>query len=472
MTAAAEAWVDGRLASSPLRLTADEREKVVETAAGLLPFIETWSHQLRGSTILPFPVTGRLRQPDTRSAPSKRFVAAPRDDGSDPYRTMTSAVVDDRADGVTFTVKANIDVAGVATSCGASPENPVLTPEPVEQSAPVVDRLIERGGRLVGIANLGELALDATSDNPWHGRVENPAAPGCSAGGSSGGSAAGLAAGIARLSLGSDSGGSVRIPAALCGVFGYRPTPGRIPLAGLRGPAWSVDSIGLMADSMAILRWGAEASGAIRVAETPKRPRVGVLLDNELGPTQHSVEDRYRRCLEKISSSVDVEPVDLSSLVAAPAITAVIAYAEAAAQLAHAVHQRPTSFGRPARQLVQMGSLISADEYLLAQRMRSALWQHWLAATSELDCVITPTVPMLPFRHGTVAEIPGDESALAIFAIIRFTALANTLALPAVAIPAGLAEGMPVGLQLIGPHDSDDQLLALADQISELIIEH
>lgn len=475
MTADAETWVAQRVAGTSLRLPDEDRADVVATAAGLLPFLPTWERAFDGASTLPFPVTGRLRQPPRSPAEAgrpagPRFEAMPTATGEDPSRTLIAAVrpADGHADtGLTFTVKANVDVAGITTGCGASPRNPAVPANPASRSAPVVDALLAAGAHLVGIANLGELALDATSDNPWHGRVDNPAVPGHCPGGSSGGSAAGIAAGAARLSVGSDSAGSVRIPAAFCGVYGYRPTPGRTSLGGLRGAAWSIDTVGFMADSLTTLQWAAEVTASVRSARFRGRPRIGVLLDAGMGAVQPAVDRQYRAVLDRLDGIAELVPVQLGGVIDAPAVAAVIAYAEAAAQLRSAVEQAPEEFGRPPRQLVQFGALVSSQDYLLAQRMRTVIAERWDAAVANVDAVLTPTVPMLPFLHGATPHIPLDDSALAIFAMIRFTAVANVAALPAIAIPVGSADGPPFGVQLTGRHDEDETLFGAAARVVE-----
>ncbi|MCU1487063.1 MAG: aspartyl-tRNA(Asn)/glutamyl-tRNA(Gln) amidotransferase subunit [Actinomycetia bacterium] len=470
----AQRWVVARAAAIGLFLDEEDLPGVVGLAETFVPMIARWRQDLGRDDPLPFPISGRLREPSAGcpgdsglqrrvhvlDAPRDRFQSLVARCGTDP------APADAPLAGLDFTVKANIDVAGLATTSGGSTE---VTRPPATRSAPIVDALLGAGASCVGIANLGELALDATSDNPWHGRVANPVDVERTPGGSSGGSAASIAAGLAPLSLGSDSAGSVRIPAAFCEVVGYRPSPGRIPLKGLRGAAWSLDTIGFMADSMATIDRAARAIDVVRAVPGPGRPRVGVLEANDLGAVDPGVAASFADAVDQLGGVADCVRLRLPGLLDVPAVAAVIAYAEAAAQLGEVARRAPKALGRPAREIVQFGMLLSADDYLVTQRVRSSLLNRWLELVEGVDLVATPTVPMVPFHFGTSPSIPGDDAGLAIFAFIRFTALANVFALPAVSVPSARSGGLPVGLQLTGTNDGDDHLIAWARLIEGAI---
>jgi aspartyl-tRNA(Asn)/glutamyl-tRNA(Gln) amidotransferase subunit A len=371
--------------------------------------------------------------------------------------------------GVPFAVKDNIDVEGFPTTSGTR-----LGDEqgPAEHDAAVVADLREAGAHCVGKTNLGEIALEASTDNPHFGRTLNPRDPDRTPGGSSGGSGAAVATGQVTFGLGTDSGGSVRIPAAACGVVGFRPSAGAIPLDGLHGPAWSVDSIGVLAPRIAV---AAAVLNAVRLRVRPPRQlgraRVAYLADASLGRCQQQVWDVYRESVERLRGDVDLVPVTLDGLALAPYVCAIVAYVEVAAQLGDAVRRVPNRFGAAVRPLLELGLALRAVDYIDAQRMRSRLVTRFEGAYRDFDALLTPTLPITAPRWGELPEIPGDDPKIALFALIRFTCLANLSGAPSVSLPAGVAaDGLPVGVQLTGRPYDDIALLELAARVEARLV--
>jgi aspartyl-tRNA(Asn)/glutamyl-tRNA(Gln) amidotransferase subunit A len=367
--------------------------------------------------------------------------------------------------GYVMAVKDNIQVSGIPTTSGGR----LASGHPADASARIVTTLESSGAYVSGTLNMGELALEALSDNPHFGRVNNPWAPDRSPGGSSGGSGAVIAAGLADIALGSDSAGSVRIPAAMCGVVGYRPTPGVVSMDGLIAPAWSIDSIGLLTRTVDDLCY--VASTALGVTADRGPIRAGVVVDDSLGKIDPEVNDVFAAALNRLSPTVlPLSQVTANRLTLAPAVAAIIAYSEVASQLAHEVVHRPQDIGVPPRDLLRLGLLFSAHDYLNARRMCAALLSRFLEALGDADVMITPTLPIAAPRFGDPVTVSNSSSLLDLFTVIQFTAIANVAGLPAVSVPVGLtASGLPVGLQVLGRPGADSDVLACARAIESTL---
>lgn len=371
-------------------------------------------------------------------------------------------VPDGALSGLIFGVKDNIDVRGLPTSMGSS----VSSTEPVDSESPVVTALRSAGALVAGKTNLGEHALDATTCNPCFGPTRNPWDLSRIAGGSSGGSAASVAAGLVDFALGTDSGGSIRVPAAMCGVVGFRPSAGFWPLDGLRGAAWSVDSIGLIARDVAtVVRVCREtAPRAAARALFGSSVRIGVVDDDSMGKSHRDVDRLLSHAVHRmIPAGHTVSHVSFRGLERSAPVLAMIAYCEVASQHTEGIRKRAAEYGVPPRHLLQLGSILRAVDYLDAQRMRSAIITRYAGIVNGLDIIATPTLPVTAPLIGVDARVPDDDSPLAIFTLIRFTCVANLLGIPSISIPMGFdSDGMPVGLQLLGQRGSDWDLLHAA----------
>lgn len=366
--------------------------------------------------------------------------------------------------GAAMAVKDNIDARGFVTTCGSG----FYGEAPALHDARVVRELKAAGARCVGKTNLGEFALDAETDNPHFGRTLNPLDHERIAGGSSGGSGAAVASGQVALALGTDSGGSVRIPAAACGVVGYKPSVGALALDGVHGPAWTLDTIGLLARTVGVVRTAMSTlSACVHPTQGQRRTTIGFVSDASLGHCQPQVWDVYEQTVERLrDTGVALQPLSIPGLDLAPYVCAVTAYVEIAEQHAALLARRGDDYGDAVLPLLRLGALLRGTDYIAAQRIRSRISAGYRAASESVDLVLTPTLPVTAPRPGVAPVIPGEDSGLALFALIRFTCLANLLGLPAATIPAGCADdGLPVGVQLIGGPHRDLDLLETAEQI-------
>jgi aspartyl-tRNA(Asn)/glutamyl-tRNA(Gln) amidotransferase subunit A len=371
-----------------------------------------------------------------------------------------------RLDGIPVALKDNFDIAGWPTRAGLPGRD-----RPVENDAHVVARLRASGAVLVGKTNMDEGALGAATDNPHYGATHNPWRHGYSAGGSSGGAAAAVAAGLAAAAVGSDSLGSIRIPASYCGVYALKPTHGEISARGMVPAARRLDAVGLLARSVADLAVllqvlaGYDADDARsrrrRVALAPPdwepgRLRCGLLPDLAAVGVQPDVIEVFEAALAKLPRelgerrTVDFDDWPLARTRRAGLLLMeaemLATFADGLADAAHPVSDRfRTMLGYAARK--------SAADYAVADRVLDAATLKMRRLFAQVDVLVLPTTPQGAFPLG--GPVPDSQADL--------TSFASLAGCPAVSIPMGtLPDGLPIGLQLVGARGSDLRLLELA----------
>jgi aspartyl-tRNA(Asn)/glutamyl-tRNA(Gln) amidotransferase subunit A len=355
-------------------------------------------------------------------------------------------------DGIRLAVKDLFDTAGLTTTYGSV----VYADHVPEKSAEAVARLEAAGYANVGKTNLHEFAYGITSANPHYGAVPNPAYPGRMAGGSSGGSAAALAAGLADAALGTDSGGSIRIPAACCGVLGFKPTFGLVSLEGVFPLAPSFDHVGPMARSVAecsaMMPALADAFEPASV-EALEAVEIGVAWLEHADPLVHA---RVREASELFPRRREIDfPL-------AEGIGHVF-MREVADVHRDLFAEFGDSYGDNVRTKVARCLAVTDGEYQQSLRARETLRQRAEAALEGLDVVLTPTLgfvaPPLPVDDLEIRE-----------ATIRLTIPFNALGWPALSLPCGPAEdGLPASLQIAGKPGSDALVLAVGELVESLI---
>ncbi len=354
-------------------------------------------------------------------------------------------------DGVALGVKDNIDVAGLPTAAGIG----ALKARIAQRDAACIVRLREQGAVFLGKTLMDEAALSALGDNAVFGRCHNPRAHGRTAGGSSSGSAAAVAAGLCAAALGTDTLGSVRIPASYCGIVGFLPSAGRIDATGVLPLAPSFDRVGVLARSVADAACVAMAlSDSIR-AEPAPRAAIGVLRG--LAPhvpdailaavegTTHALVRAGQRIVE-----LDAGTFDWSGARRAAFLVTEIEGAQVHGAL---LDDRASDITAALRDALEFGRRASAERVGRAreqiERARSAVLA-WLA---QCDVLLLPTTPQVAFPFGTA----GQQSQA------DLTAPASIAGLPAISIPAGPAiEGLPAGAQLVAGPGRDTLLLGVA----------
>jgi len=368
-------------------------------------------------------------------------------------------------DGVPVAVKDLIHMEGVPTTSASK----VMAGFVPKQDAPVIRRLKAGGAVLIGKTNLHEFAYGGTGDVSAYGPARNPHNPEHVTGGSSSGSAAAVAAGICPLALGTDTAGSVRIPAALCGIVGLKATYGLVPTDGVIPLSWSQDHVGPMTTTVR------DAALALSVMSDfpfpdldlhPKRLRVGVcreLFFQRLDP-------EVRRLVEAaIQALGDVHEVEIPHIWVAGAAQALITASEARAFHAHWLQSRAGQYHWSVRNRLEAGSEVSGADYVQALRLRRLLIREMSAALSGVDVLAMPTeavaAPKIGQREVHVEDTTADTLAL----LVRNTGPINFTGFPAITLPCGkTSAGLPVGLQLVSPAWQEARLLRIACRFEAL----
>jgi aspartyl-tRNA(Asn)/glutamyl-tRNA(Gln) amidotransferase subunit A len=349
-------------------------------------------------------------------------------------------------------VKDLFDTAGLTTTYGS-----ILFADHVpEKSAEAVTRLEAAGYANVGKTNLHEFAYGITSANPHYGTVPNPTYPGRMAGGSSGGSAAALAAGLADAALGTDSGGSIRIPAACCGVAGFKPTFGLVSLEGVFPLAPSFDHVGPMARSVA------ECTAMMRVLADGFEPmRVESLEEVEIGLAWLELAEPLVRARVREASELFPRRREIDFPLAekiGPAFMREVAdvHRDLFAEFAD-------SYGDNVRAKVERCLAVTDAEYERAVEAREALREQAETALEGVDLLLTPTLGFVAPR------LPADDLELR-EATIRLTIPFNALGWPTLALPCGPAEdSLPASIQIAGRPSADALVLAVSELVESLL---
>lgn len=379
--------------------------------------------------------------------------------------------------GIPISLKDLISTRGIRTTSGSRIHAEHV---PVADAAIAV-RLQNAGAILIGKTALHEFAYGVTTDNPHFGPTRNPWAWDRIPGGSSGGSGAAVAAGLGTASIGTDTGGSIRIPAALCGVVGLKPTYGRVSRHGVFPLAWSLDHPGPLtrsvADAAIVLQAIAgpdpcdpTALGQIvpDFTEAVRRPvaglRAGVLAD----AYHEDVGDDVRRAFEEalgVFAGIGIrwERVRFPRVEEAVAAQVTILMSEAASVHERWLRDRPGDYGGDTRARLQRGQFISATQYLRAQRVRALVQDDAAELLRSYAVLVCPTVPSPAPRIGEETVVIRGASVRVVDVMTRLTRLWNLTGLPAISVPCGFASsGLPVGLQVIGRPMDEATVLTVA----------
>ncbi|MGA2324849.1 MAG: amidase [Bryobacteraceae bacterium] len=383
--------------------------------------------------------------------------------------------------GIPVAVKDVFCTQGIRTTCGSR----IFENHVPGHDAAVVEKLAEAGAVLVGKTNLHELAYGVTSTNPHFGAVRNPWDLERIPGGSSGGSAAAVASGMVFLAMGSDTGGSIRIPASYCGAVGLKPSYGRVSRYGVMPLDFTLDHMGPIARSV---RDAAAALNAIagfdpRDESSSRLPvenfvppeqvslaglRIGLPENYYFERVERSVAQAVHRAAEVARSlGARVVAVRVPSIDAINTVGRLVLQAEASAIMAPYLAQRD-QFGADVLALLDQGRFVAAADYVNAQRLRRLMRQEFAAVWSEVDCLFTPTTPTAAPRIGeSTVEICGEIEDVRL-AATRFVRAFNVLGVPALSLPCGFdPRGLPLGLQIAAPAFEEAKLLRVAAAVEQ-----
>jgi len=426
------------------------------------------------------------------------FLSVERDDALARSEKLDSDGTNGGLNGVAIAVKDNICTQGMQTTCGSR----ILFNYKAQYDATAVSRLYDAGAVIIGKTNMDEFAMGSSNETSAFGIVRNPWDTDRVPGGSSGGSAVAVASGVVRASLGSETGGSVRQPASLCGIVGLKPTYGRISRYGLVAFASSLDNIGVfgqttkdVADVLGVIAGRDELDATS--ADVPVPDYSAGLSADITGKTigipqalfgeglDGEIRDAVKQSIENFRSlGADIVDVELPHAKYGIAVYYIIATAEASANLARYdgvrygfraedadelrkmyFKTREEGFGAEVKRRIMLGTYVLSSGYYdayysKAQKVRALVKRDYKEAFAKCDAILTPTSPSVAFKIGEKSDDP-----LAMYLSDIYTVSANLAGVPAISVPCGLSsEGLPIGAQLIGNFWSEDLLLNLGSR--------
>ena len=372
--------------------------------------------------------------------------------------------------GIPFALKDLFDTAGIRTTAGSTFFSENLS----QEDAFVVEKVKHAGAIIVGKTNTHEIALGVTGNNPHYGTARNPWDPSRIPGGSSSGSTIAVATGMALGALGTDTGGSIRIPAALCGVVGFKPTFGRISLRGVFPLSWNLDHVGPLTKSV---RDAALLMQLLAVYDSSDPVSVKMLTGAYLNHLEDDVKGRTiafgvgeyietsdPEVLEKVRQTITVfeslgckvEEVDVSWLREAALANKLMTQSDGAAIHRDRLREHPEGFGEDIRRRLEDGANTSSTDYILARRTQAEIRKRLEVFFESYDFLLTPTTPI------AAPTIEGHDAVEQAARLTRFTAPFNLSGLPALSVPCGFTrQELPIGLQIISRAWGESKVLNL-----------
>lgn len=376
--------------------------------------------------------------------------------------------------GVPISLKDLIDLAGAPTTAASR----VLEGRVAAADAAVTARFRDAGAVFLGKCNLHEFAFGTTSEDSAFGPVRNPRDPMRGAGGSSGGSAAAVVTGMGFASIGTDTGGSIRIPAAVCGCVGLKPTVGELPSDGIIPLSRTLDHVGPIARSVAdawllhhVMAGDRNPPPLQAVTASAGALRLGLLKPYFMDVLDNDVEVAFGVALARLGDagvSISERAVRRASDIATVYLH--LQLPEASAYHARTLEAHPDLYTAPVRQRLEMGRYVLAEDYVRARDGAEALRRDVEAALEGVDALVLPTVPITAQPIGRTSLTVSGRTLPVRALMLRLTQLFNITGHPAISLPCQTAAGgLPVGLQLVGRRGETPQLLMLAAAVEDIV---
>lgn len=389
--------------------------------------------------------------------------------------------------GIPIGIKDIIDTKGIVTTIGSS----IFKENIPNQDATVVKRLIKAGAVLIGKTNTHEFALGVTTNNVHYGPTRNPWDLERVPGGSSGGSAAATAANLCFAALGSDSGGSVRIPSAFCGIVGLKPTYGRVSLHGVFPLATSLDHVGPLTrtveDAAILLQ---EIAGFDeddpRSLQSPvpnyrdgladatvEGLKLAISDDIDQIPIDSDIMTAFRAIISKIERlGGEISEIKLTSAKTSEEVSSIILLAEAATQHMELLAKQSNQYGVNVIDRFRAGQKIKIDAYIKASRNREVIIREFELLFQKYDFYLTPTVQILPPKIGQEIVMVDSTEVNVVLGCTQFTRLGNLTGMPVIALPCGFStNSLPLSIQFMAPKLGESELLKLGYALEQRIPE-
>lgn len=409
------------------------------------------------------------------------FVTVTADDARRAARTaegeMRSGRYKGPLHGIPLAIKDIIDTSGIRTTYGSA----IYRNNVPEKDATVVSRLKQAGAIILGKTNTHEFALGVTTENVHYGDTKNPWSTDRIPGGSSGGSAVAVAASMCCAALGTDTGGSVRIPAAFCGVVGLKPTYGRVSTTGVFALAIGMDHVGPIARSVADAAIMLQTIAGFdptdprslmtptpnfceRIGESVEGAKVATSSDLIPKSIDPQIESAYKKAISKIESlGGEILERSFKTSVLIERVSTTLLLAEAATQHSELLEKNADKYGANVIDRFRAGQKITTAEYIRARRENEVICREIEVLLKDANFLITPSVQILPPKIGEKRTLVGTEEMDVVPCCVRFTRLANMTGIPAITLPYGYStDGLPLGIQLMAPRLRESELVGFA----------
>jgi aspartyl-tRNA(Asn)/glutamyl-tRNA(Gln) amidotransferase subunit A len=447
--------------------------------------IQNLSKLISSKTLSPVDlVEATLERIDALNEDLHAFITVMGDSARKEARNSELAISDGKyigpLHGIPVSLKDLIYVKGIRSTSGSK----ILSDFVPSYDATVVRRLRDAGAIIIGMNNTHEFACGITNINPHYGSSKNPWDTSRMSGGSSGGSAVAVSAGMASGALGTDTSGSIRVPSSLCGLFGLKPTYGRVSKYGVMPLAPSIDHIGPIArtawDTAALLQavagydelddstLNSPVPDYLRIisetAERPEKFRLGIPKEYFFDLVDSRVMDIFERCMDEMHNcGISTTSVNVNETQKIHDAWKAFRLGESAAVHSSWLNSRRNEYGSDVLAMLDRGTKITAVEYIAAQRYKKEIKDAFVSAMKGLDGLLVPTTAIgAPFLEQDTIDIDGKNTEVYV-ALSRLTTVFDITGLPAFNVPAGFINGhLPIGVQLVGREFDEGRLLSVA----------